>query len=221
MDGLEGLPEEVLLSLSVIGAGFGRTGTRSLKLALERLGFSPCYHMDEVFARPEHIPLWHEAARGRPPDWDRLLGPYRAAVDWPACSFWRELADEFPRSKVILTVRDTKDWYESARETIYPAIRRPMSDDPVIAEHQRMAKELILERTFGGRFEERGYAIGVYERHNEAVRASVPADRLLVYRAEEGWGSLCGFLGSEVPRETFPRANAREEFREGHERTDV
>lgn len=208
------------MTLHVIGAGFGRTGTRSLKLALERLGLEPCYHMDEVFARPEHIPLWHEAARGRPPDWGRLFGPYRSAVDWPVASFWRELADAFPRAKVVLTVRDAQSWYESAYETIYPAIRRPMSQDPIIVEHQRMAQELILENTFGGRLEDRRHAIEVYERHNEAVRASLPGDRLLVYRVREGWGPLCAFLGADIPWEEFPNTNARDEFQEGHEPTD-
>lgn len=220
VDEHEWLPEEVFVSLSVIGAGFGRTGTRSLKLALEQLGYGPCYHMDEVFAHPEHIPLWHGAARGRTPNWGSLLGPYRAAVDWPVASFWRHLADTYPGARVVLTVRDAESWYESARETIYPAIRRPMSEDPVIIEHQRMAQELILERTFGGRFEDRGHAIGVYERHNGAVRASLPGERLLVYRVGEGWGPLCEFLDVGVPTTPFPKANVREEFQEGHERTD-
>lgn len=208
------------MALSVVGAGFGRTGTRSLKLALERLGFGPCYHMDEVFEHPEHIPLWHEASRGRYPDWSRLFEPYRAAVDWPVASFWRQLAEAFPHAKVVLTVRDAESWYESAYTTIYQAIKRPMSRDQVIVEHQKMAQELILERTFGGRFEDREHAIDVYERHNEEVRTSLSDDRLLVYQVNQGWGPLCEFLGLDAPREAFPEVNAREEFREGHEQTD-
>ena len=105
--------------MKVIGAGFGRTGTMSLKVALEKLGFGPCYHMTEVFAHPEHTHFWLSAWRGEPADWEGVLGDYEATVDWPACTFYEELMERYPGAKVLLSVRDPDRWYESTRSTIY------------------------------------------------------------------------------------------------------
>ena len=118
------------MTLDVIGAGFGRTGTMSLKVALEELGFGPCYHMSEVFAHPEHVELWRAAAQGKEVDWEQIFGGYRATVDWPACSFYGELMEKYPDAKVILTVRDPQRWYESAYNTIY-TMTRTASTSPV------------------------------------------------------------------------------------------
>ena len=107
------------MGLEVIGAGFGRTGTLSLKLALEQLGFAQCYHMFEVMNHPEHVPLWRAAHRGEPTDWEALFAGYRAAVDWPSCNFWREQLDTWPDAKVILTQRDPERWYTSVMNTIW------------------------------------------------------------------------------------------------------
>lgn len=64
------------MSLRVIGAGFGRTGTMSLKVALEQLGFGPCYHMVECLPKgPEHYRLWEEAVAGKA-DWDAIFAPH-------------------------------------------------------------------------------------------------------------------------------------------------
>lgn len=202
------------MALSVLGAGFGRTGTLSLKLALERLGLGPCYHMAEVFAHPEHVPRWQDAAEGRPVDWDTLLGGYPAAVDWPVCHFWRELADRYPEAGVLLTVRDPDRWYESVRDTIYRVLCAELpADPPLLRAQQAMARRIVLDRTFAGRFEDRDHAIRVYEEHNRAVRRAVPAPRLLDYEVSQGWEPLCRFLGRPVPDEPFPRVNSKDEFR--------
>lgn len=212
--------------MKVIGAGFGRTGTASLKEALETLGFGPCYHMIEVFSHPEHAGVWVSAWRDEPVDWDRLLGGYEAAVDWPACTFYEELTKRSPDAKVILSVRDPERWYESVRNTIYElSVIIPRS--PVYrvgyalvrlfvsgaSRQVNLADEIIWQGTFDGRFEDRPYAIGVFKRHNEQVRQRVPADRLLVYEVKEGWGPLCAFLGVEVPDEPFPHTNDTAEMR--------
>lgn len=212
--------------MKVIGAGFGRTGTLSLKVALETLGFGPCYHMMEVFAHPEHAPLWEAAWRGEPVDWDDLLEGYEAAVDWPACAFYEELMERYPEAKVILTVRDPERWYESVRNTIY-ALSMKVSGSRVLRlvfglrsllrygtfARGNMVKEIIWDGTFDGHFEDETYAIGVFERHNEEVRRRVPEDRLLTYEVSEGWEPLCEFLGVEVPDEPFPRLNDTAEMR--------
>ena len=198
----------------------------SLKVALEELGYAPCYHMVEVFAHPEHAPLWEAAWRGEPVDWEGFLGGYEAAVDWPACSFYGELMERYPDAKVILTVRDPERWYESTRSTIYElsvvATRSPLFRLVFGAMRLlrfgrvgggNMADEVIWDGTFDGRFEDRRYAIEVFERHNAEVRRWVPRDRLLVYEVKEGWSPLCEFLGVEEPDVPFPHVNDTAEMR--------
>jgi hypothetical protein len=198
----------------------------SLKVALEELGYAPCYHMIEVFAHPEHAPLWQAAWRGEPVDWEGFLGGYEAAVDWPACSFYEELMERYPEAKVILTVRDPERWYESTRSTIYElsmvATRSPLFRLVFGAirllrfgrvGRGNMADEIIWDGTFDGKFENRRYAMDVFERHNAQVRRRVPPDRLLVYEVREGWAPLCEFLGVEEPDTPFPHVNDTAEMR--------
>jgi hypothetical protein len=206
------------MPLTVIGAGLGRTGTLSLKAALEQLGFARCYHMTEVLAHPEHIPAWDAAARGEPVDWEALFRGYQATVDWPGCNFYAEFLRLYPDAKVILTVRDPDRWYDSARQTIYyvrhafPGWMTPLL--PRMGRFQPMLDRLIWVGMFHGRFEDRSYAIEVFNRHNEEVKRVVPNDRLLVYEVNEGWGPLCKFLGVPVPEDKpFPRLNDAAEFR--------
>jgi len=197
----------------------------SLKVALEELGFGPCYHMSEVFEHPEHIELWRAAAQGKSVDWEQIFGGYRATVDWPGCTFYNELMQRNPDAKVILTVRDPKGWYESAYNTIY-RITAAASSSLVfylailvmprakrMKRARRMIVELIWERDFDGRFEDREHAIETFERHNEEVEQRVPAEKLLVYEVKEGWAPLCEFLGVEVPDQPFPHLNDAEVFR--------
>jgi hypothetical protein len=212
--------------VKVVGAGFGRTGTLSLKVALEDLGFGPCYHMYEVFEHPEHADFWEAAWQGEPVDWDGFLGGYEAAVDWPACTFYEELVRRYPEAKVLLSVRDPERWYESTRATIYEMSRITAGSRLSRAtfgflslfvlgvfEIGRMGNEIIWHGTFDGRFEDRSHAIKVFERHNEEVRRRVPRDKLLVYEVKEGWGPLCEFLGVEEPGKPFPRLNDAAEMR--------
>ena len=210
------------MTIEVIGAGFGRTGTMSLKVALEELGFGPCYHMIELFGHPEHVPMWDAASRGKPVDWEELFNGYRATTDWPACSFYEELMERYPDAKVILTVRDPDRWYESTYNTIYN-IRKMVSSPifrlaglfrPGMGLAARMNDRLIWEDTFGGSLEDRGHAIRVFERHNEEVEERVPPEKLLVYEVNEGWEPLCNFLGVEVPENRpFPHLNDSDTFR--------
>jgi hypothetical protein len=212
--------------MEIIGAGFGRTGTMSLKAALEELGFGPCYHMVEVFGHPEHADLWQAAWRGEPVDWEDFLGDYRAAVDWPACTFYEELMERYPDAKVLLSVRDPERWYESVRNTIYElsSLSSGLRFSRVVfavvtlfafgrISRGNMVDDIIWEGTFDGRFEDKPYAIGVFERHNEEVKRRVPPDKLLVYEVKEGWGPLCKFLCVEEPDKPFPRLNDTAEMR--------
>lgn len=198
------------MALDVIGAGLGRTGTTSLKLALERLGFMRCHHMTEAFAHPETAALWEAAAEGKPVDWEALLAGYRATADWPACHFYRDLARVYPKAKVILTVRDPESWFRSTQATIFKAEhigkveKRPMAG---------FMKKAILP-TFDGRVNDREHAISVYERHIADVRRTIEPERLLVYDVADGWEPLCGFLSVPIPSEPFPHANTTDDFRQ-------
>jgi len=208
------------MSLKVIGAGFGRTGTLSLKLALEQLGFGPCYHMAEVMARPEHDAKWLALARGETKDWRPMLAGFNATVDWPTAYFWRELAADNPEAKIILTLRDPQAWYASAAATIFArmlefealrAENRTETLDPARRRHMEMVNTLIVDRTFRGSLDAAN-AIAVFATHNDAVRRSVPPDRLLVYEPGQGWEPLCRFLGVAVPETPYPRVNSADDF---------
>ncbi len=195
--------------LTLIGAGFGRTGTTSLKRALERLGVGRCYHMEEVMNHRHHVPLWAATHRGEAAPWDEIFEGFGATVDWPAAAYWRQLAGYYPAAKVILTVRDPEAWYESFRATIFSSLS---ADAP--SPLAQMAADLILDGVFGGRADDRAHAIDVYRRHIEEVKAALPAERLLVYDITRGWAPLCHFLGRPVPDEPFFAANARGEWKE-------
>ena len=200
------------MGLRVVGAGLGRTGTSSLKTALEQLLGAPCYHMFEVFGHPDHIPMWHGAAEGRMPDWDKLFEGYAAAVDWPEASFWPELMDAYPDALVLLSVRPTEDWWRSADNTIWEVSRRPIEPGSPFAAQQRMI-QAVLERRFTPQWNDEQPSKEAYERHNAAVRAGVPADRLLEWTPGDGWAPICDALGLPVPDEPFPHTNDSASFR--------
>ena len=202
------------MALDVIGAGFGRTGTMSLKLALEQLGFNKCYHMVEVFQNPADAQVWLDATLGKPVDWEALFTGYRAAVDWPPCHFWREYADMYAEAKVILSVRSAESWFESASQTIFRAMDMELKDDtPAEVRAQReMARALVVEKTFGGSVADAEHCKRIFEEHNARVQGSIPAERLLVFEAGQGWEPLCAFLGVPVPDTPYPKSNTRDEF---------
>jgi hypothetical protein len=196
------------MPLKVIGAGFGRTGTMSLKLALEQLGFGPCYHMVEIFPKPEAPDLWVAAANGKP-DWDTIFSGYQSAVDWPVAHFWRELMDYYPDAKIILSLRDAEKWFASTQATIFsPAMLGASALPPAFG-------EIIAKTAFadiGGDPHNHDACIAAFNAHNARVKAVVPASRLLVYEAAQGWAPLCAFLGVPIPDAPYPRENTTDTF---------
>ncbi len=199
------------MSLRIIGAGFGRTGTLSLKLALEQLGFDKCYHMMEVRNHPEHVNTWRAAARGELVDWPKLFQGYQAAVDWPSCNFWREQMQAFPEAKVILTLRNSESWYESVMKTIWQVSKERRAKGANEAS-SLMVFELIWDGIFNGRMSDKDYVIAQYEKHNQRVIDEVPKEKLLVFEAKEGWPSLCEFLDCSIPETGYPNVNTTKEF---------
>ncbi|HZU73967.1 MAG TPA: sulfotransferase [Acidimicrobiales bacterium] len=200
------------MALRVVGAGLGRTGTHSLKLALEQLLDGPCYHMTELFPRPQHIPVWHQAMKGQPVDWDALFEGFKATVDWPGAAVWDQLHDAYPDAVVLLSVRESAEvWWNSFSQTILAVMQRGapggQPDDPWFAMSETMMEQFSPDGL------DRGPVLAAYHAHNERVRASVPSGRLVEWEPGQGWGPLCAGLGLPEPENPFPHVNTTDDFR--------
>ena len=214
--------------MDVIGVGYGRTGTASLRMALELLGVGPCYHMRVVMDRIDRARQWRRIAEGEPADWDEVYAGFRATVDWPGVVYWRQLVAAYPEAKVLLTVRDPDRWYDSVQRTVFrfPMRRHNRLErwayaflcrvNPNAAELPVMLDKVLWEPEFEDRSfvgpADRDFAVESFRRHLREVRDHVPADRLLVFDVRDGWEPLCRFLDLPVPAEPFPKINETEEF---------
>lgn len=199
------------MTLKVIGAGVGRTGTYSLKLALNKLGFGPCHHMEEVLHNmPAQTPLWADAVAGRP-DWNAIYQGYLSAVDWPTAGFFRELYAAYPKAKFILTHRSPESWTASFSETIYKLLAGRSQAPREMQAWLEMAAGVIEKTGFPAGLDLTGLR-QAFVAHNDAVKGAIPSDQLLVYEVKDGWSPLCAFLDVATPAEPFPRTNDRGEF---------
>ncbi len=194
------------MTIQVIGAGFGRTGTDSMREALDILGFGPCHHMREVNTHEEQKRLWRALAQGEAPRWDQLFAGYRSCVDWPSAHYWRELIEVYPQAKVVLTYRTAESWWQSFVQTILAGISE--SSDPA-----SLGVALVRDRVFGGKPQDREHAIALYQANVEAVKATVPEQRLLIHSLGDGWAPLCAYLGVAIPTQPYPSRNTTDEFR--------
>jgi hypothetical protein len=195
------------MTLKVIGAGFGRTGTASLKIALETLLEGKCYHMSEVLGRAGHVDLWLDAAAGKPV-WDQIFGDYVATVDYPGAFYWGELAGQYPDAKVVLSVRDAERWYTSTQETIFS---HTLEEIQAGTKWGRMIKATINDH-LDGDIHSHDHLVKAFNEHTQRVSAAFSPDRLLIFDAREGWGPLCQFLDVPVPEQPYPHVNSKEEF---------
>lgn len=211
--------------MKVIGAGLPRTATLTQKIALETLGFGPCYHMVNVLTDASQIELWAGAVAGRA-DWDAVLGGFNSTVDYPGSFFYRELLAAYPDAKVLLSARDGHAWARSMRDTIWGVLHDQGSIvhhlaaaqccvDPAMRSYVELMTAMIGDAGLFGptpaRFDADALAAAM-ERHNAAVRAHVPADRLLEWSPADGWAPLCEFLGRSVPDAPLPRVNDTASF---------
>ena len=208
------------MSLRVVGAGLGRTGTHSLKLALERLLDAPCYHMIEVLEHPEHADVWRRAAEGEPIDWSTFPEGYGASVDWPGGSFWREMADANRDAIILLSTRESSEaWWRSASETIFKVmdLRQPDTSSWAAMMTAMMSNRFTLD------VHDKAASIQAYERHNADVRATADPKRLVEWVPGDGWAPMCAALDIPVPDEPFPHVNTTADFRAmvGLDRRDV
>jgi Sulfotransferase domain len=197
------------MALKIIGAGMGRTGTASLKVAIESLELGDCYHMSEILQNPQRTEDWIDAAEGNA-DWDKIFSDYSASVDNPGCNFWKELADYYPEAKVILTVRDAGKWFDSTNETIHSVEFASFIKNSPFGE---MVQKTIWDK-MEDRMQDREYMIDFFEKRSAEIVDTIAADRLLVYQVSEGWEPLCEFLDTPVPDIEFPRINSRDETKE-------
>lgn len=198
------------MTLQIVGAGAGRTGTHSLKVALEQLLGGTCHHMVECFGRPDQIAGFTAAVDGEPVDWTALMADFTAMVDFPGSLFWREIAAANPDAPILLSTRDADGWYTSASNTIFVSMD---SAPPEMQPWMQTVKRMLHDR-FSDDFENKDAMIAAYEAHNAAVRAEVPPQRLIDWTAGDGWGPICAALNVPVPDEPFPVTNTTKEFRE-------
>ncbi len=205
------------MALQVIGAGFGRTGTTSLKAALEQLGFAKCHHMEEVMKSAAQVRFWQTLSDGGEVDWDEVFEGFQSSCDWPSCSYWEQLHHRYPDAKIVLSVRDETRWYESVLATIYPATfmlpRWLVWLVPPFARLYKMTVATVWDDVFDGRFEDREHALQVYRDHIDRVKATAPSDQLLVFEAKDGWQPLCDFLDVPVPENDYPHLNDTAQIR--------
>lgn len=193
------------MTLNVIGAGFGRTGTDSMRAALNILGVGPTHHMFEL---EEGTPLrqsWLDLAKGAEPDWDLLFAGYHACVDWPSAYYWRTLIDEYHDAKVLLTLRSAESWWTSFEATLLKHLQS--GDDP-----NGLGVLLVAEQVFGGRPDDRDHAIATYNRNTEEVIETVDPERLLIHNLGDGWDPLCRWLGVSVPQVSYPTGNTTKDL---------
>ena len=202
------------MPLKAIGSGFGRTGTKSLKLALEQLGFTPCHHMIEVQSTPGQVDFWADIAAKRAVDWHEVFDGFEAAVDWPSCNYWREMSAAFPDAQVIHTTRPFEQWWRSFSRTIGESLMTDTpTDDPVRLKLRAAVNQMIKMDVFGGMMQDKEVARAAFERREAEVKAGIAPARLLVFEPTDGWEKLCPFLGVPVPETAYPFTNTTEDFR--------
>ncbi|MFI0486635.1 sulfotransferase family protein [Actinomadura sp. 9N215] len=205
--------------LQVIGVGLHRTGSTSVKAALEWLGYGPCYHGLEALRRCVDGEHWQAAYdTGGAADWSVIFEGYRAALDWPTVHFWEQLAAAYPDARILLTDRDPERWWDSHVQMFQLGAQfnreltgeqRQWAEESGFARTQTILRTIVTE-TFGGRVFDKTHCLRVFQQHYERVRRTVPDDRLLVYRVQDGWEPLCRFLDADVPDEPFPHVNTRD-----------
>ena len=214
------------MSIKIIGAGFPRTGTTTLKRCLETLGYNHVYHMKELLVNPERLHYWKQLSETGDTDWENLYEGYDATVDFPGYPWYKEHMKQYPDAKVILTVRDFEAWYKSVDNTVYragpqtPFEKIKMMGKLLINPRARNVvkcikffKGVFFAKELQGKFLDKEYAKQVWENHISDVKAYVPQEKLLVYDVRDGWGPICKFLGVPEPAEPLPHLNKKENFK--------
>jgi len=210
--------------MKLIGVGFGRTGTMSIKTALEDEGQGPCFHMIDLIRNPDIVDPWHDAAVKGEKDWDKMFAGYNATIDWPGCTFWKELIEVYPEAPVLLNIRDFDPWYKSLHNTVY-ALRLASEKGELTPDPNRpppspklweVIGTLLYKVDFQGNFEDESWMREMYANRIEEIKDTVPSERLTVWKLEDnpGWGPIADALGIETPNAPFPHLHDTDNFRE-------
>lgn len=213
------------MELQVIGTGLARTGTMSLKVALEQLLSGNCFHVIEWLKDPQRTTILKKGYKKNEIDWSAFYEGFASAVDYPTCLFYQQLLEINPDLKVIHTVRDFDSWYASVKETVYRGkpksaqdIFRMIKNMMLSADFRRVAPvfmlndKLIWQGQFESRFEDKEFMREKYRQHEEEVKKTVKEEHLLIYNIKDGWEPLCEFLHVPAPKTVFPKSNERQEF---------
>ena len=212
------------MALQVIGTGQARTGTTTLKIALEHLGFGKCYHMWELMNNPDHLKYFEKAEHGENVNWDELLVGYHSACDYPIIGYYKQFLEKYSNAKIIHTTRDAESWFKSMTGTVFWAIkptparifgmliRLPFSS--TLRKRLRILKfnERMISKFFGKDYKNKEQVIRNFNEYDKEVYNSIPKERLLVYDVKSGWEPLCKFLNVPVPSIPFPKSNSKDEF---------
>lgn len=211
--------------MKLIGVGFGRSGTMSLKGAIEQLGANPCFHMIDLImgeSKERDLAYWERIAAGEDVDWHEVFDGWQATVDWPACRYWRELAEAFPDAPILLNHRDFDGFYKSCENTIL-AVKKAAQAGELTPDSNReppspklfgIIEQLIWQGDFQGRFEDREWVRQMYHDRIETIKREIPSDRLIVWElGKDGWGPIADTLGVPAPDEPFPHLHDTNEFR--------
>jgi len=215
------------MAIKIIGAGFPRTGTMTLKTALEILGFNKTYHYKDLIADSKKLRFWLELENTGQTDFDALFKGFEATVDFPGYPYYKILLKKYPDAKVILTKRDFEKWYESTYKTIWKSARKPIIDRlklfirklfnknlRAIFKCIKFMRRVYLKDQFNNNFSSKAHAKNIFFKHIEEVITYVPKKQLLVYDVSEGWEPLCHFLEIPIPNQAFPHLNKKEHFHE-------
>jgi hypothetical protein len=212
------------MALHVIGTGKGRTGTTSLKIALEQLGFGKCYHMWELMNNPDQLIYFQQAERGENVNWDELFNGYHSACDYPVIRYYKQILEKYPDAKVIHTMRDAESWFKSISNTIFWAvkpslgrmlglmIRLPFSSTLRKRLHILKFNSMMVSKEFGNDLKDKEKVISYFNKYNAGVLNTIPKEKVLVYDVKSGWEPLCNFLNVPVPSMPFPKSNTKDEF---------
>jgi len=206
------------MALKVIGTGLPRTGTASLKGALQLLGYQQTYHMDNLLNNPSQVHYWVELFDTGSTDYDALFEGFAASTDFPGFFAYKALLKQYPDSKFILTTRDPDIWYESIKNTVYQAVTAFFQKDTPTDSMRRvegvfqLLDRYLFGQFFKGTFLDKEKTLSLVNAYLDEINAIIPADKMLIYEISEGWQPLCDFLELRVPEIEFPYKNKREDF---------
>ncbi len=203
-----------LKNMKVICAGWGRTGTRSLKYALEHLTSQPSYHMQNILLNKKDAKLWHDLifneSNNTKFNWERIFKGYGACLDFPSCNYYKKLMDFYPDAKVILTIRDDESWIKSwnvlNRQVLNSFTFRFLAKVPYTS--FKLQKDIHNKMILGKDGAFKGALTDEelkqkFNEWNQSVIDYVPSDRLLVYQVKDGWDPICKFLNKPNPGTPF------------------